>query len=694
MAAAVIDNEAPEPDSATAAFVTKWQGKLSAAKAYFEPAFKRIREDMQIACYGADDAWIKGENYTVPIVQRHINRSVATLYAKNPRAIAERRKRLMFKVWDGTIESVQQALQMPVEITADPITGAVVQRPNPILAEIQEVKQYNLLTDKVCRTLEALWAYYASEQQPSFKRQMKQLVRRAKVCGVGYLWLDFQRALEPRPDIVAQFNDVTTRISTLERLASEAAEGEVDEDSADMAQLRALEADLQSQTDVIVREGLVFDFPRFDEILPDPATRHLNGFIGAQWISRTFDMDPEEVEEVYKIKLGKGFTGYTEKDGERAAASNDATEKRPMARVHRVYHKHDQTAFTLVEGYKNFVEPAASPKVQLERFWPAFTLTFNDVEHDKTIYPPSDVRQMTHPQEDYNRSRQALREHRRANRPKYITAIGKLSPEDKEKLQNHPSNAIIELTALQVGEKSGDVLQPMQTVPIDPAVYDVSGAMQDVLMSAGSQEANLGPTGDSTATESSIAENGRTVEAASNTDDLDHFLSEVAQSAGEIMLLNLNAETVTKIAGPGAVWPQIDRQTVVESVSLSIKAGSSGRPNAAAELAKLERFMPFAMQMPGVNPTPILHRYADLLDLDVEDMIVEGVPSITAQNALAGKPQPAPSDAPGDQGGQGGDNAAKPGEQAPGPQPAYPTPNVIQFDNQGKRIDAAPNPGG
>ena len=141
MAAAVIDNEAPEPDSATAAFVTKWQGKLSAAKTYFEPAFKRIREDMQVACYGADDAWIKADNYTVPIVQRHINRSVATLYAKNPRAIAERRKRLMFKVWDGTIESVQQALQMPVEITADPVTGAVVQRPNPILAEIQEVKQ-------------------------------------------------------------------------------------------------------------------------------------------------------------------------------------------------------------------------------------------------------------------------------------------------------------------------------------------------------------------------------------------------------------------------------------------------------------------------------------------------------------------------------------------------------------------------
>lgn len=686
----LIDNDAPEVDSATAALVQKWLGRVEAAKTYFEPKFKRIREDMQVACYGADDAWLAGDNYTVPIVQRHINRAVATLYAKNPRAVAERRKRLMFKVWDGRLESVQQAMQMPFDVVQDPITGAVTQQMNPVLKEIMEVREYNDLTDRVGRTLEAMWSYYASEQSPSFKKQMKQLVRRAKVCGIGYLWLDFQRALEPKPDVMKQLTDVTDRITTLERLAGEAAAGEIDESSAEMAQLRALEADLQAESEVIVREGLVFDFPRFDEILVDPATRHLNGFIGAQWIDRTWDMHPEEVEEVYKVKLGRNFKAYTEKDNQRASAeSRDTPDKDGMARVHRIYHKRDQTAFTLIEGYLGFIEPVASPKIKLERFWPVFTLTFNEVEHNEEIYPPSDVRQMKHAQQEYNRARQGLREHRMANRPAYITSVGKLSTEDKEKLANHPANAILELTAIQVGEKAADLLQPMKTVPIDPAVYDVGGAMQDVLLSAGSQEANLGPTGDSTATESSIAENGRTIEASSNVDDLDEFLSEVAQSAGEVMLLNLSPETVTKIAGPGAVWPQVDRQTIAESISLQIKAGSSGRPNAAAELAKMERFMPYAIQIPGINPTPLVRKFADLLDLDVEDLVIEGVPSITAQNALAGKPAAAPSDAPGDQGGQGGDNAAKPGETAPGAQPAYPEPNVIQFDNQGNRIDAA-----
>ena len=43
----------------------------------------------------------------------------------------------------------------------------------------------------VGKTLECLFSYYTDEEEPNFVVQMKQLVRRTKVCGVGYMWLSF-----------------------------------------------------------------------------------------------------------------------------------------------------------------------------------------------------------------------------------------------------------------------------------------------------------------------------------------------------------------------------------------------------------------------------------------------------------------------------------------------------------------------
>ena len=70
-------------------------------------------------------------------------------------------------------------------------------------------------------------------------------------------------------------------------------------------------------------------------------------------------------------------------------------------------------------------------------------------------------------------------------------------------------------------------------------------------------------------------------------DDREDVLTEVGRSMGELMLLELDQETVIKIAGPGAVWPMTapSRQQIAEDIWLEVKAGSSGRPNRAAELA-------------------------------------------------------------------------------------------------------------
>src|SRR3546814_7077290 len=77
---------------------------------------------------------------------------------------------------------------------------------------------------------------------------------------------------------------------------------------------------------------------------------------------------------------------------------------------------------------------------------------------------------------------------------------------------------------------------------------------------AGSKEANLGGAAGATATESSIAEGSRISSLESNTDDLDELLTTLARATGQLMLMELSVEKVIEIVGPGAAWPNLDRE--------------------------------------------------------------------------------------------------------------------------------------
>lgn len=660
-------------DPARAKRVALWCKQVKAGRDY-EPtrkAFKRMREDMDFARIGADKEWADADNYIVPIILRHITKSVADLYAKNPKAQAKRKNRLLATVWDGKPDSLMMAMQ-----------GAQMGDPNAIavLMDAQAVKQQNAMLDRIARTLVILFDHFMGEQEPNLKQQFKQAVRRAKTTGVAYCKVGFQRLMERRPEVETQIADVTMQLAHVERLAAEATEGVLEEDAPEVHELRTMLDDLQGQVEVIVREGPIFDFPRATEIIVDPACRNLKGFVGADWIAHEFHMTPDKVREIYEVDLGGQFTAYSRSETDaRQPRETDEKEQKEVC-LWEVWDKPSGQVFTIADGYKDFVKEPAPPDVRLDRFWPLFPLSFNDVEHECEIYPVSDVHLLKGPQREFNRAGQGLREHRQANRPFYVTRHGALEREDKAKIASHAAHEVVELNGLLPDQPVENQIQRFVHAPIDPAVYDKNVIFDDVLKTVGSQEALLGGTSGSTATESSIAEQARLSTVASDVDELDEWLTEIARAIGQIMLLELDEATVKRIAGPGAAWPMLSRQEIVEEISLEIKAGSSGRPNKAAELANRERALPYVVQMPGSAGVAgaLLMDILDLLDIDVEDAVLEGLPSIVAANAMAGRQvQPGTGDArsdPASQGPQGGQNDPGPGpnENEPGPQPLYP----------------------
>ncbi|BAQ16098.1 hypothetical protein [Methyloceanibacter caenitepidi] len=661
--------EEPKVDDARKKFIEEWSERIKESRDHWKTlgVYDEMKTNQEFAKRGADSDWIKGGNYTVPILNRHINQAVSQLYAKNPTALVKRREKMLYKLWDGRADTLQAALA-GVGI-GDGESIAIVQ-------EVLAVRQYELQMDRMSKTMQILWDYYVGEQACNFKQQLKAAVRRAKVCKVGYVKLGYQRILEKRPEITAQIEDVTTKIAAVERILQDIAEGKIDDQSAELERLRVNLAELQEQETLLVREGLIFDFPRANEITIDKNCVHLKSLAGAGWVSHDFHMTPRKIKETWGVDIKDAYTKY-KPDG----SQYDDNCKNPTAYVHEVHDKEDRHCFVIVDGYHDYVKEPYS-QLKIERFFPIFPIVFNETEDEKNIYPPSDIELAKDIQNEYNRSRESLREHRRAARPWWVEGQG-LEREEKEKIANHEAHEVVTVKTLGTGQKITDLIQAGPTASIDPNLYEVNMHYEDLQRVLGTSAARFGGTSGDTATEVSVAEESYADTNSDNVDDLDEVLTELAKAAGQVMLTEVAKETVIEIVGEGAVWPDMPqtREQVAKDLSLDIKAGSSGRPNAAAELAKLERGAPILIQLQGINPEVLGRRYAELIDMDPDELVAGGMPSIQAMNALMAKAgaQPAtgdPATDPASQGGEGADNAPGPqqNEGEPGGQPAYPAP--------------------
>jgi len=656
--------DAEKPYASRAALVKALSDKVTRAKKHWKRSFDRMKEDVDFYMGKQWSSSDTDDRYVANMVQSHVRQRVSALYAKNPKFLAKRRETMDFSVWEGDLAAFQnaQTAMAQAAMSGQPVDPVMIQT----LQDAQQGFERRRMLDRVAKTMEIVAHHQIQEQQPMFKGQMKQLVRRVCVTGVGYVKIGYNRVMEKRPEDVEKITDITEQMSTLERLMADKQDKIFDNDHAKMEQLKLMLQELQMKQDVVVREGIAFDFPLTTTVIVDPKCRQMSGFVGADWVAQEFILDIEEIKEIYKVDLGKGYTAY-----EDANAKDDECKK---ATVWEIYSKKDGMVYVVADGYHDFLKDPAAPDLNLERFWPFFTLIFNEVESERDIYPLSDVRLLMPVQKEYNRARQGLREQRFANRPVYVTYEGALSEKDQTNLQSHPANAVVKLQNLSPGQAINQIIQPVQHSPIDPSLYDTSMLLDDMMRVVGSQEANLGGTSSSTATEVSVAEGSRMSSLSSNVDDIEDFLSDLARATGQVLLEQMDQETVQKIAGPGAVWPQLTANEIAQELSLEVEAGSNGRPNKAMQIQNFERLAPILLQIPGMNPEWLAKQAINRLDdgLDITDAIRAALPSIVAQNAQKQLATGDPSTDPASQGGAGAANVA-PAPGAPGadgPQPA------------------------
>lgn len=711
----------PEQPENRRALVSKILACIRADKKHHENAFKRMKRDMFIAFHGRDPEW-SDKHYKANIAGRHVKMKTAQLFAKNPKAVANRVERLDFAVWDETLESLMSAqatvvqgqaaaaAQEQVNLAAvqaaqqgdqgaalalaehDQQEAAAPSEPVPgfndavaVIEDFTAGMERRKQITRLGRTLEIVYSKACREQKPvDFKTGMKQVVRRTCTTGVGYVELGFQREYGPDPILDGKLADERQRLAHIREVSKELEAGDLQEADAEVAELELSIHALQIAPEVVIREGLVFDYPRSTKVIPDRLTKTLVGFIGARHVTVEYDYTHAQVKELFGVDLER-YKGYAV-DGERGKTvakiagelfneEGDAikNDKHGLVRVWKRYDKVSGLVYYVADGYQDFLREPAAPDVFVEDFWPIYAITFNEVENEDELFPLSDVALLDDMQKEHNRSRQGKREHREAARPRWGYSKAALSNEDDvKKIERVRPFEAIGLD-IDPSVELKKVLQPFPVPGVDPNLYDTNEVFSDAQLVVGAQEAQLGGLAKATATESAIAASSAADADTSSVDDLDTFLTTIARAAGQILLKEMSEETVMQLVGPGAFWPEISLTDLAGEVFLEIEAGSSGRPNKAVEIANWKTMLPFLIQMPKINHEFLARETLKRLDdkMDLTDAIAPNAPSVMSANKLSQVPPEDPTKDPANQGGEGADKASKPADTGTGSDPAF-----------------------
>lgn len=651
----VKQDEDSDPDSKERMrnSVKAWQEKIKSAKAKQKDVFKEMRDSMNFAS-GMQWAGQKKRDdgrYVANWTLREVNSKTASLYAKNPTAQFARRKRLDFALYDGKLESLIPMLQAA---SAHPL-GLMSLPPEAqaMLMDYQHGMMMREQIDRVGKTLEVLFQYQLDEQdeeEGDFKLQMKQLVRRAITAKVGYVRTSFVRDTDMLLTSSGSGNTVTNRALHIKDLSDKINEGKIKRTDKQVETLQSLAIGLggtmQDKQGLFgENERIVYDCLPSTSVLIDPKTKSLKGFIGAKWIAIEYSLTVKDANAMFEADIKVNETGKTlsQAEDKQSVTTKKFERGEETCLIYEVLDKTTKTHFYICEGHPDYLAEPEYLQPNVRGFWPVYALTLNDIEADissgQTQFPPSDVELLRHAQKEFNRSREELKKHRKANAPGWMVSNGLLTDGDKQNLENNVSNGVVELQGIPQGMKLTDVFAPKPSQPIQAPVYDVGPQLQDAQLTTGNPQESLGNNTEPTATGSQITEQNRMTVTASNIDDVDDMLTWIARVTAEMMLQGFSVTTVQRIAGPGAVWPQApqDKLDALAQVTLTTKAASSGRPNKVVDLRNWQLVAPILMQA-GANPQFMVRQTLNVVDSNIDPE--EAFPLTPIQSPTQGQVPP------------------------------------------------------
>lgn len=449
---------------------------------------------------------------------------------------------------------------------------------------------------KLCRTMQiVLNRVFVTDGQ--LKPRAKGAVRSAMTTGVGWLKVSWQRDIRIDPIIQNRIADTQDNLLRINRLIDEIEEGDdgLSELEANRAELEQMLAALRQQAEVSAAEGIAIDKIQSEDVfILDDTLTDFDAYAQADAIAHRVWMTCDEYEAAFGKEPPKTASRY---DGDRRERGNSVGDDLfpSLVAVFEVWDRNSNTVYTLCAGSKEWSRDPYVPEPSGERFFPFFGLAFNLT--DGRMHPLSDTELLIELQDEYNTTRTNFAEHRKENLPvRVYRAAGNLTDADIKRLTNRRSNDWIPIEGDPNVPVENDIAI-LKNPPIDPATYDVQHILRDAEMVLGAGDASKGTINRAkTATEAEIMAMGLQSRMSERQDTIEDWVSEMAKYAGELCLQALSPQQVERIAGKGAVWPQMTKDQVFDMVQINIRAGSSGRPNHSREREQWVQMLPQIQQ--------------------------------------------------------------------------------------------------
>lgn len=436
-------------------------------------------------------------------------------------------------------------------------------------------------------------------KRAKLKRRMRKQVR--GTLTVGFAWLKAAMQIEQITDPIVQsrINDLTDNLAEIDRRMEELKAGgstcepEALQREELLMEMRAAQAKLEVQK----ATGLVLANPRVEDVIVSGDIRELEDYLEAAaithrtwWrctdVSATFGIDEEKLAHAQR---------YTLRGDAAAPLSVQANDQGEWLAVLEKWDRKAGMVHTWVHGCDYFLRPSAPPDPSSSRFYPFFLMAWNWL--DDTRYPQSDTAQWAPLQDEYNSTRSTQRVHRKRSVPALVTNGAIVGPQDADRLANRDVNEIIALQGVDPNIPVGNLVAELANARMDPAVYDVKPILYDLDVVSGVQEAaRQAIKSPKTATEAEIQDSAAQGRTGSRSDEIEAMLEELAVYTLELLLQAYGVEDVIRIAGEGAVWPELTIDELHQLCAIEIRAGSTGKPDTS------RRQQTWATLLPVIQP--------------------------------------------------------------------------------------------
>lgn len=670
------------------ALVRQWEKTLMHARKGDKAFRENVIRDRRFATGEA----LAGYEVSTNLVQATIDTLIPFLYAKDPDVDVVPADQVTAPI------KVRPKPPQPPQGVVDPATGQPMMAPDgmPIspdpkdmarfqaeMADFQaqqaaeeeraeEQRVHNDYLRRLSQSIEIvvsrLW------HKAKLKSAAKQWLRGGMTSAEGWMKVSLQGDLATDPTVQRELDTLKEQMARIEQLKASIEDESCRDHDVAIADLQAKIKGAQARVETYIARCLAVDWIDTLDFQAPLSLRTMSEYTSAPWLadatyytltdaSARFNIPKERLAKAARWKPPQ--TESFEEGGKNVGEAAEAWTKTAdgdadgFLRCWEINSKHDNVVFTWFEGTDFWAKPPQAPRFATTRFYPYFLLAL--YECDATRHPQSLAWRLSKLQEEYAITRSNFAEVRRRAKPGVLFDETNVSPEDMDKVQQSGNQEFTGIKPLRPGEPLGNSFAPKPHNSVESGLYDTQPIRADMESISGAQDALRGGVQTQrTATEAEIENTGSMARTGYGRDCLDMALEELAQYTAELAIDAFTPEQVRQMAGQHAVWPQgMEKEKLEALLYVSIRAGSSGKPNTTAErnawaalLPQLQAMIGQIGQAVGADPREMADKYTELLRetvlrtgdrIDVDRFLP--MPSPQAQSVPV-MPPPAGSDAP------------------------------------------------